>query len=119
MVPCDVLEVILRHLDFPSLLQARTVCRHWARIGEAESVIAAATANSKSIKMTRAELMRKFDLTHLEACSLPGGVPFITRRGYSCWLYGPQVIGSLLINGNREKRKREDDDAAVENDVSV
>ena len=112
MVPCDVLEVILRHLDFPSLLQARTVCRHWASIGEAESVIAAATANSKSVKITRAEIMRKFDLTHLEACSLPGGVPYITRRGYSCLLYGPEVI-VLLISGHREKRKREKNDAAA------
>ena len=112
MVPCDVLEVILRHLDLHSLLQARTVSRHWASIGKAESVIAAATANSKSVQITRAELMRKFDLTHLEACSLPGGLPYITRRGYPSWIYGPEVIG-LLISGHREKRKREEDDAAA------
>ena len=112
MVPCDVLEVILRHLDLFSLLQARTVCQHWASIGKTESVIAAATANSKSVKITRAELMRKFDLTHLEASSLPGGVPYITRQGYPSWLYGPEVI-VLLISVHREKRKCEEDDAAA------
>ena len=69
-------------------------------------MIVAATANSKSIKITRAELMRKFGLTYTEACSLPGAVPYITLRGYTCWLYGPEAINHLLTsNGHRKRRE--------------
>lgn len=104
MVPsaCDVLEAIFTHLDLPTLSQARSVCRNWDSIGGGNSVIAAATSNSKSIKITRTDIVRKFGLTNIQASSLPGAVPYITRRGYTCWLYGPEVISLLMSGGYRK-----------------
>ena len=119
---CDVLEAIFTHLDLPSLSQARKVCRHWDSIGGGNSVIIAATSNSKSIKITRTDIVRKFGLTHTQVNSLPGAVPYITRRGYTCWLYGPEVI-SLLISGGyrkrREARKRERPCGAYRNGMEL
>jgi hypothetical protein len=109
MVPstCDVIEAIFTHLDLPSLSQARSVCRQWHSIGGGNSVIAAATSNSKSIKITRTDIVRNFGLTHTQANSLPGAVPYITRRGYTCWLYGPEVISLLISGGYRERREKQ------------
>ena len=113
MVPCDVLETIFKHLDLSSLSQARSVCRYWDNIGGGNSVIAAATANSKLIQITRTDIVRKFGLTHTEASSLPGAKPYITLRGSTCWLYGSEVINLLIsggvqkrLNKRREKQKR-------------
>ena len=106
MVACDVLESIFKHLETPSLSTARSVCSHWANIGEQDSVIATAVANSK-LKLTRTEIIRKLGLTYTEACSLPGAVPYITRRGYTCWLYGPEsiILGLKLVKVSGGQRR--------------
>ena len=114
MLPCDVLEAIFSHLDFRSLLIVRSVRSDWATVGKLDSVVTAAAANTRS-KLPHPAIKRGLGLTDAEVRSLPG-TAYITRRGHTCWLYGPEAIilglklvkmsgGQRRLLKRREKRK--------------
>eukprot|EP00964_Phaeocystis_antarctica_P006461 scaffold3495_cov92-Phaeocystis_antarctica.AAC.1 len=104
MLPCDLLETVFCHLDFRSLSTARLVCSGWAEIGRQEAVVAAAAVNTRS-KLTRPVIKRGLGLTDAEIRSLPG-TAYITRCGYTCWLYGPEaiILGLKLVKSGGRRR---------------
>ena len=108
MLPCDVLESVFFYLDYRSLSTARTVCAAWAEIGRQDAVVTAAVANTRS-RLTHPVMKRGLGLTEAEVRSLPS-TTYITRRGNTCRLYGPEaMIQGLKMNGGRRrllKRRR-------------
>eukprot|EP00964_Phaeocystis_antarctica_P020088 scaffold11091_cov75-Phaeocystis_antarctica.AAC.9 len=104
MLPCDVLEAVFFHLDFRTLSTARSVCSGWAEIGRQDAVVTAAAANTRS-KLTRPVIKRGLGLTDAEVRSLPG-TAYITRCGYTCWLYGPEaiILGLKLVKSGGRRR---------------
>ena len=102
MLPFDVLEAVFFHLDVRSLSTARSVCSDWAEIGRQDAVLTAAVANTR-FKLTRKMLERGFGLTDAEVRSL-SNTAYITRRGHTCRLYGPEaVVDGLKMSGGRRK----------------
>ena len=105
MLPFDVLEAVFFHLDVRSLSKARSVCSDWAEVGRQDAVVTAAAANTRS-KLTHSVIKRGVGLTNAEVRSLPGTV-YITRRGHTCRLYGPQaiILGLELVKMSGGRRK--------------
>ena len=105
MLPFDVLETVFLHLDVRSLSTARSVCSDWAEVGRQDVVLTAAAANTRS-KLTYSVIKRGLGLTDVEVRSLPG-TAYITRRGRTCRLYGPEaiILGLELVKMSGGRRK--------------
>ena len=105
MLPSDVLETVFFHLDVRSLSTARSVCSDWAEVGRQDAVLTAAAANTRS-KLTYSVIKRGLGLTNAEVRSLPG-TAYITRRGHTCRLYGPEaiILGLELVKMSGGRRK--------------
>ena len=105
MLPCDVLESVFFYLDYRSLSTARSVCAAWAEIGRQDAVVTAAVANTRS-RLTHPVMKRGLGLTEAEVRSLPS-TTYITRRGRTCRLYGPEaiILGLELVKMSGGRRK--------------
>ena len=92
-LPCDVLVLIFAHLDLLEVNVVRLVCREWAQLGRRDDVLLASAA--RTAPLTGVRIQRLLGLGALDVCVLPRR-PFVTRKGRTCWLYGPQAVRSGL-----------------------
>ena len=92
-LPSDLVALIFSHLNLIEVGSARLTCRSWVHLGRRNDVLAAAAANTSAHTciITRNKLQSLLDLTDADLNLLPGR-PFVTRRGHTCWLYGPAAV---------------------------
>lgn len=95
MLASDVLSLVFENLSLSDLASATAVCRQWREIANDSTVVDAAAANSKSLRLSRTQMMRAFGLKKFELTMLPAR-PHISRHGYTCWLYDSTAIAHAL-----------------------
>lgn len=104
-LPIELVALIFSHLNLMEMSAARLTCRLWRHLGLRDDVLAAAAANTSAhaCRITRKNLKSLLKLTDTDLRLLPSQ-PFVTRRGYTCWLYGPRAV----YIGLRLRRERAD-----------
>ena len=110
--PVDVMEVVLSHLDLPSLATARVVCRQWSEATRSNTTLVAASRNTDRL-LTRLEICRLLGLARAESFQLPCR-PIVTRRGQTCWLFSPPDVVAKALELARSRTSREADHASVQ-----